>query len=207
MGNLGIALLSVFLLAGDPQGSPLEATTADGKKVLLFRDGTWKYKEEPEQAPMEDGRKKPPAATEVVKSKKKFLEVWYDPKKWKVEAEPDGEAEIELEHTADDAWVMIIVERIPMPLATLRKIALENAKDAAPDARIVFEEERVVNGVKVLVLQIEATVQGMAFKYYGYYWAGKSGAVQVIAMTGQNLFSELERDLTDLLDGTMITGE
>jgi len=100
---------------------------------------------------------------------------------------------------------MAIIERISMPISTLKGIALENAKKVAPDAKVAFEEERVANGVKILAMHIEGTIQGISFTYYGYYWTGKAESLQVITYTGQNLFSEFESDFTKLLNGVVIT--
>ena len=74
---------------------------------------------------------------------------------------------------------MVIVERIPTSEASIRKIALENAKSSAPDAKIVLDEEKGSwNSVKMRVMQIEDTIQSIPFKYYGYYWTGKAGTLQ-----------------------------
>ena len=60
-------------------------------------------------------------------------------------------------------------------------------------------------GGDVVALQIEGTIQGIAFKYYGYYWSGKSGTVQFLTYTSQNLFEDAVADFTELLSGFVIT--
>jgi hypothetical protein len=39
----------------------------------------------------------------------------------------------------------------------------------------------------------------------GYYYAGKNGAVQVVAITGKSLFSEFEKDFVGFLNGLWIS--
>ncbi len=203
-------VLMVFALSAShlSAGSTIDATTPDGRKVILSDDGTWKFKDQgvPEEA--HASVVKPPGATEVIKSKKGFFELWYNPDKWTARQEANGEtAEFKLAYSKGDAYVMAIVERIGMPPASLRKLAFANAKAAAPDAKVVLDESRVVNGVTLTALQMEGTVQGIPFKYYGYYWTGKAGTLQLIAYTSQNLFDDVAADFTELLNGAVITKE
>jgi hypothetical protein len=183
-----------------------EATTRDGKVVLLFPDGTWRYKDkEPEKKPA-GSFTKPENATEVKKSDKGFLEIWYDPDKW---VTPGGlensAAEFNFKHKSGDAYALVVIERLTMPLQNLRDVGVNNAKKVAPDAKVVMEEERTVNGQKVIAVQIEATTNGIPAKYFNYYWSGKAGCVQLITFTGQNLFEEYGTDMQDLLNGLTVT--
>ena len=84
--------------------------------------------------------------------------------------------------------------------------ALKNAKEAAPDATIAKEEYRIVNGKKVLMLTITGNIQGINFIYFGYYYSNKSGTVQFLTYTAQNMYdgylSECETLLNGLVDIT-----
>jgi hypothetical protein len=200
--TIGILLLSGGVIVAQT----IEATTPDGKTVILSPDGTWKYKEKSTSTSTGADFVKPPEAKDVLKSSKGFVELWFDSTKWKPTASSDNpSAEFSLTHSSGDAYAMAIIERISMPISTLKGIALENAKKVAPDAKVTFEEERIVNGVKVVAMRIEGTIQGIPFTYYGYYWTGKAGSLQVITYTGQNLFNEFESDFTKLLNGVVIT--
>ncbi len=202
-----IALIGLMLIVGGAQAAgEMEATTTDGQTVILHPDGTWSYQTESPPAAGSSDYNKPPQATKVLKSKKKFYELWYDPDTWSTKGGPDNpEAEFGLVHQTGDAYAMIIAERLTMPLDTLKRVALENAQSVAPDAKIVNEEKRTVNGVNVLHMQIEGTIDGIPFTYYGYYWTGKAGALQVITFTGQSLFREYQDDFVNLLNGLIIT--
>lgn len=202
---MALVLVLSLLIAASTVAETMEATTSDGKKVILFPDGRWEYKEEAPSSQAMLSFKKPSNATEVLKSKKGFVELWYDPNKWAtIRDGSNPDAEFQLNHYSGDAQAMVIVERINMPLPALKELALTNAKNVAPDAKIVFEEERLVNNTKMLNMQIEGTIQGISFTYYGYYWTGKAGVLQVITFTGQNLFEELKADFTEFLNGIVI---
>ncbi len=203
-----IVILGVVLalgMSGMVWAADIEATTADGKKVLLKPDGTWSYVEESKSAPTGDRFEKPKAATEVLKSKKGFCEVWYDPAKWKSVASTNPAAEFELIHSSREANALVIVERLSMPLSALKNVALTNARNVAPDVAVEWEQERTVNGTKVLAMRLTGTAQGIKFKYFGYYWSGQAGILQVVTYTGANLFDEFQADCVDLLNGLVIT--
>ena len=100
---------------------------------------------------------------------------------------------------------MIISEKFEIPLETLKSIALETARSAAPDLKIVKEEYRIVNGIKVLLLQMNGTMQGIKFSYYGYYFSNTNGTVQFIAYTSQNLLDGYRKECDILLNGFVET--
>ncbi len=52
----------------------------------------------------------------------------------------------------------VISERLEIPIDKLADIALENAKVADPNVKIVPRNWRTVNGLRLLVLEMEATV-------------------------------------------------
>lgn len=130
----------------------------------------------------------------------------YDSSKWiAMPGESTGDAEYEFEHVDGDVYALIIAERIEMDLESLKAIALENAQSVAPDAQIVFEEDRTVNGVQVHVMKIDGTIYGIGFEYYGYYYGGSAGTIQFITYTSSNLTDDYAADLTELLNGITIT--
>lgn len=56
----------------------------------------------------------------------------------------------------------------------------------------------------LLCMKIEGTVKGIPFRYYGYYYGGKQGTIQILTFTGQTLFEKYEHDFTDFLNGLEI---
>ena len=78
------------------------------------------------------------------------------------------------------------------------------ARNAAPDAQIVSQETRRVNGRDVMVLQIRGTLQAIRFVYLGYYYAGPEGTIQLLTYTAANLFDEYKPQFEQLLDGLTI---
>lgn len=84
-------------------------------------------------------------------------------------------------------------------------MALSNAKDADPNAKIIFREKRSVGVVDVWFLKLASTSKGIPLIYYGYYYGGKAGTVQVLTYTGANLITEYDKDFLDFLDGFRVS--
>jgi hypothetical protein len=198
----------VLVCAGNAVSSGIvNAVSEDGKPVILKPDGTWTFDGTSTVKTNSGGKGfgRPAASTKVVKSKKGFYEIWYDPAKWTPTSPINPEAELEFRHSSGDAYGMAIAERVTMPISTLMEHAIKNAKHAAPDLRVVKEGERTVNGAEVNWMKMNGTIEGIRFTYYGYYWTGGSGSLQVVMYTGQNLFKEFKKDFDSFLNGLVIT--
>lgn len=182
----------------------MRATTDTGKEVVLYADGTWKYATAVPPKPAGPGLRKPASATKLFKSDRGAFGLWYDVAKWQLNTKSDEPGRTEFNLRRGDGYGVVIVEELEIPLPSLKKIALDNVKDSDPNAKIVFEETRVVNGKDVLCMKIEGTMEQIPFKFYGYYYSGKQGTIQLLAFTGQVLFEKYERDFLDFLNGLEI---
>ena len=92
--------------------------------------------------------------------------VWLNPNKWAISkgAEPQ---EYKFTLKGGSAYGMLITEKIEFPLETLKKAALKNAQNASPDIALIKEEYRVVNGTRVLMMELEGTLQDIKFNFLG----------------------------------------
>ncbi|MDX2268916.1 MAG: hypothetical protein NW208_12475 [Bryobacter sp.] len=102
-------------------------------------------------------------------------------------------------HRSGELFVILISERASFPLESLRGIALGNAKNVDPAAKIVKEETVRLSGRDVLALEIAGKVQGIDFRYLGRYYAGSSGTVQLVAFT----MADRLADLRPLMEGVL----
>ncbi len=184
-----------------------KAVTETGEEVILYNDGTWKYKNEDQVSEKEiptnpNKFMKDKESTFLLKSSKLNVGVYINPKIWSFKKAIDNpDAEFELQLKDGDLYGMIIAEKVEIPLETLKSLALENGKASAPDLKIVKEEYRIVNGLKVLLLQLNGNMQGIKFSYYGYYYSSTNGTVQFVTYTSQNLLDSYKPESEKLLNG------
>jgi len=200
---LFISLLVVIAASTVICQTPIKARTESGREVILLPDGTWKYVPEASTATSAVAGK-PAEAKTLFKAPQGGFGIWYDNTKWAIVNEADDQGRVHFKLKRGDAYAFVLIEEITIPISTLRDVALENAKAAAPDARIILEENRTVNKTQVLCMKIEGTVKGIPFRYYGYYYGGKQGTIQVLTFTGQDLFAKYEQEFTDFLNGLEI---
>ncbi|MFD2698492.1 hypothetical protein ACFSQ0_10850 [Mesonia sediminis] len=184
-----------------------KAVTETGDQVILYDDGVWKYQDENQQLerkirinPKKFERDE--NSTFLLKSKNLNIGYYLNPKQWsfnKSIENPDAEYELALK--GEDLYGLIITERVEIPLETLRSIALENGKTIVPDLKIVNQEYRTVNGLKVLQIRMDGNMQGIKITYYGYYYSNDKGTVQFITYTSQNLLDSYLPEIEKLLNG------
>jgi hypothetical protein len=189
-----------------------KAITDTGEEVILYQDGTWKYVNGADSARAVEVNKtpfvKPSTNTFLLKSKKFNIGFWINPKKWKVQTDKNNDdAEYELHEETNDLFAMMITEKSEIPVLTLKDIAIKNARKVAPDITIQKEEFRIVNGQKVLLVQMKGTYNGVRFIYYGYYYSNKNGSVQFVTYSTNNLLIENIKDCDDLLNGFVVLQE
>lgn len=188
----------------------IKAVTSNGDEVVLNPDGTWQYVNDSltVSKPIETNPAKfveSPDASFLVKSNKIPCGVYINPKKWNF-SKQDGTRATEFMFTLkdNDAYAMLITEKMEIPIETLKSAALSNARKASPGIKVTSEEYRNVNGIKVLCMQMEGIVQGMNFTYLGYYFSNEGGTVQFITYTSSSLMKEYKKELETLLNGFVV---
>lgn len=195
-----IAGIILFSFASVFSQEPIKAKTDAGREVILRPDGTWIYAPEAAQVVIA----KPVSGKKLFKPDRGNFGVWYDETKWRRNTRPDEPGRTTFDLIRGDGYAVVLVEELGIPTTSLRSIALDNAKEAAPDAKIVFEQSRKINGMDVLVMKIEGTISEIPFRFYGYYYGGKQGTIQLLTYTGQTLFPKYEQDFQEFLNGLEI---
>lgn len=204
-------VIFLFIIGISYSEAQISAVTDEGDEVILYTNGTWEYVNEPVPVSVEiktnpTAFKKGINSTFQVKSRKVNIGVWINPKTWGFEkAEEGGAAEFMFQKKGEDVYAMLITERTTIPLINLRDIAIQNAKEAAPDIVLADEEYRNINGLDILMLRMSGTIQGIEFTYFGYYFSNESGTTQFVTYTAVDLFDDYKADMEALLNGLVIS--
>jgi hypothetical protein len=180
------------------------ATTESGKKVKLNDDGTWTYLSVSSSSNELKRYVFSANQSATFQTPVKTIKIKYDPNKWKIKNNTDDPNKVEISFFKGDLYAMVIAERFEMDIDGLKELALRNALSAANDARIVFEEERFVNGKKLVCMKIEGTIQKIKFAYFGYYYASEQGVIQLLTYTSRNLLQEYQEEVNEFLNGLVI---
>src|SRR6476620_2877679 len=143
-------LFSCLLLLTYGGYGQILGVTNTGDKVVLYSDGHWVYAErdsiKEEEIPTSSKVfRKSKDADFLLKSKRTDTGFWLDPKVWTFTSpEPDAAAEYELDHKNGSLYGLVITENLDLSLTSLANIALQNAREAAPDIKVTDKEYRMV---------------------------------------------------------------
>ena len=167
MARILIIMLALFTSASYAER---EAVTDSGAVVILNDDNTWSYKH---------SYKKPAASKLQLKSKENDSAFWVNTNKWDYSTSTDNEdAEFEFELKGEYLYGITITEDTQIGVRKLTDIAVDNAKEVAPDIVVVKREYRTVNGLEVLHMEMKGHIDDLAVTYLGYYYSDDSGSTQ-----------------------------
>jgi hypothetical protein len=82
---------------------------------------------------------------------------------------------------------------------------LANAQAVDPKAKVVFRDQRRVNGVDVRFLKIEADADAVPTAFWGCFYGGEYGTVQVVTYAAKTLLAERKDDFMELLNGFTVS--
>lgn len=206
-----LCVFSFNVIASLVPGTVQRAVTDEGDIVILFNDGTWKYEQESQsntiEIPMNNTAfEKPADANFTLKSTKTDAQFVINAKKWTFKKSNNGHdvAEYTFEQKGSDLYGMVISEEIQIGVEQLASIAFDNAKLAGPDIEVIKKEYRMVNGNKVIYMEMEGTIQSIKVRYLGYYFSNASGSTQYLIYTGSNLVEKYKEDIAQFLNGFSI---
>lgn len=208
--RISFLIIIVFMILFMPVKSIFTqeiARTKDGRQVILYKNGTWKYKKNPAFAlHTRNASFTRPANTDgFVQNKFNKYKIFYYKNRWTLEKKNDNKSsEFEFRHTDGDVYAMIIFERVQMKINVLRTTAIDNMKAVASEYEILDSHERKVNGKIFLYMKIRAIIKNISFIYDGYYYSGPEGTIQFLTFTSKNLYNTYNSDMQTLLNGLAI---
>lgn len=192
-----------------------KALTEDGKEVVLFENGTWKFINESDAKVLEtiptnqNVFEKSKTAGFLLKSKKLDVGIYFDPKKWKLAPQnisPHVEYFFTERNTADGYFGFMMTEKVQIAtLKNLKELILENIKRNVDYFRLKESEYRTVNGLKVLFIRYAANTKGMDFEYAGNYYINSDGYTGVVGFSSQKVFEKSFSEIQELINGISIS--
>ena len=187
-----------------------KAISDQGREVTLFDNGTWKYSHDSTSANAPDSLQLNPVsfaksadAGFLVKSTTFNVGVSINPADWTYTGRHENEKNPEYHFSAKtiDGYAMLITETVGVDLVSLKRAALSNARSASFDIQETYADYRMVNGIKVVCLEMKGTVSGIQLAYLGYYCSNENGTVQLLAYCSLQQYEKMKPALTQFLNG------
>ena len=181
------------------------AITSKGDEVILSDNGTWHYvnKQKSYNKKIIFNKKKftrNKSATFLVKSKRNNSAFYINPRKWVFKKGP-GAKEYIFQLRKKSLLAMAITEEIAGTIEALANIGVENARKVDPNVQVLKKEYRMVNGLKVIYMEMQGIIKGVKFTYFGYYYSNSSGVTQFLVYTSANLVPKYRSEINEFLNG------
>lgn len=191
------------------------ALTEDGKEVVLFDNGTWKFVNESDAKALEtvvtnnNLFEKSRNASFLMKSKKLDVGVYFDPKKWKLATQnisPHVEYFFTDRSNTEGSFGFMMTEKVQIAtLKNLKELIIENVNRNVDFFRLKESEYRTVNGLKVLYIRYAANTKGMDFEYAGNYYINSDGYAGVVGFSSQKMFESNFDAIQELINGISLS--
>ena len=195
--------------------SQQKALTEDGKEVVLFDNGTWKFVNESDAKVLENIPtnenvfEKTKAASFLLRSKKIDVGIFFDPKKWKLATQnisPHVEYFFTERSGTEEHFAFVITEKVQIAtLKNLKELIIENVNRNVDYFRLKESEYRTVNGLKVLYIRYAANTKGMDFEYAGNYYINSDGYAGVVGFTSKKNFENSFSTIQEMINGIAVT--
>lgn len=187
--------------------SQIRGVTEKGDEVFLYNDGTWKYINKfdlpSNDSQLQNIQKfiKDKESTFLLKLNDYNVGIYLNPLKWTFKKSSTDASRYELKFKNGDLHGTIISEGTEIPLESMKEIALENGKEVCPDLQVIKEGYKIVNGLKVLFIQMDGTYKGIPISYYAYYFSNSSGTFQFVTFSSQKQLGRFIPECEKLLNG------
>lgn len=193
--------------------SQINAVTEDGYQIQVFEDGTWKYVDTTLNEKLfikknDSIFKVPKNSTLNVSSKILDANIMINEDDWYfIPSASEDITEFSFNNKKVEIYGLLISEKASIPLENLRNIAIINARDYIENLKLIEEEYRFVNDLKVLYMCFEGEVEKMQLRYNNYYYSGEDGIVQFITYARKDIAISNAHKMFNLLNGFTITKE
>ena len=131
--------------------------------------------------------------------------LWMNPAAWTWVKSPREDTDIYL-HQTGRAQARLIVSREGRTPEDQLAETLERVRKLDPDAHVVFEETRIVNGETMLCVQVVVSDEAEGeVVYYGYLYGSEERSVQLFTIARRAALAKLYPELTSLLNGLEVS--
>lgn len=186
-----------------------KAITDEGQIIILNSNNTWYFENSkpsiiPNASLNSKNFSKIDSQSFKIKALPTAMELYIDPEKWSFSNDRKNFGRLSFHPKSlknSDIYGLLVSEAIEIDFDSFTEIALSNAKNLAADMKIVSREYRVVNGSKILYIEMEGTYKSIKTKCVGYYASNKSGNAQLLVFSASNIIDSKRFEIEEFLNG------
>lgn len=203
-------IITTLILLSYQADAQIKAVTDEGKEVVLFDNGTWKFANESDAAVLETITTnetpftKDKASTFLYRSKKVNAGVYVNPKIWKItDAFKTPVLEYAFVNSLNpNTFGLLVSENIEVgSLKNLKELVVISTKNRSDYFKLKESEYRTVNGLKVLYLRYIANTKGLDFEYQMYAFLTDNGYCSLTSYAFAKYFDQYKKELDQYING------
>lgn len=203
-------IISALILLSYQAEAQIKAVTDEGKEVVLFDNGTWKFANDSDAKALETITTnetpftKDKTSTFLYRSKKVNAGVYVNPKIWKF---TDAFKTPVLEYAFinnlnSNLFGIFTSETVEVGiLKNLKELLVTTTQSRADYFRLKESEYRTVNGLKVLYLRYLVNAKGLDFEYQTYAYLTDNGYCSITAYSFSKYFDQYKKELDQYING------
>lgn len=214
-----LLFLLLPLLAAAQKKEVGKAITNDGRRIILYEDGTYRYEIQPvptspakspsdtvedlSRKPIGDTYQKSPYNKKEWRSNRTHFSLWFDPKKWRMNlTNKSGFTEVSF-HLAD-AFAEIYTERLDIDFEQwIHHMKLAH-KEKHPAMEVQHEEWRTVNGQVMYFVKWHNRDNRTRVQLYSLYAKGNKELLQLHGAIPWEVASDVEENMMRLFTGVVL---
>ena len=183
---------------------PELVTTKDGKKVIMYPDGSWKRCEE-------EGPVSSTPERFVIKDHNAYG-LKYDVNVWKLYDHPSSpDYDMEFEHLKSGVYAYVLYSPKRVSIDKLHEYAFDNAGKVMDQIKMDQSDTFVLGdhgeSFRLKLAGWYCAEPDVDLVYDGYYYAGDRGTIQFVCYTTPLLYDELKQDIDSLLTGLVMVSQ
>ena len=182
----------------------IKAITDTGDEIILLDDKTWRYKIEKNKLDLNTNKKTSETnnSNQLIKSNIGDFGVSINPNTIKTNSYSfNKDAEFTFASKNGKFWALFMTEKISFPLKFLKDLKIKSMKDKIESFEILKEDERIVNGMKIMHVQLKGTSKNFNFVYCIYFASSESSTSQLFSYCLESDFENNRENMYKFLDG------
>lgn len=105
------------------------------------------------------------------------------------------DSDLEFTHISGGIYAITVPEPIQFPVQDIKEIALEYLLESDPNASIVSEDIRNINGKNILCARMNVRLNSMPMNFISCYYSDDRGTIQFQTITAYNLYNRYKKDI------------
>ncbi len=182
----------------------IKAITDTGDEIILLDNKTWRYKIEKNKIDFDTNKNSSETnnSNSLIKSDIGDFGVNINPNIIKTNSYSfNKDAEFTFVSKDGKFWALFMTEKISVPLKFIKDFKIKSMKEKTDSLEILQEDDRIVNGMKIMHVKLKGTSKNFNFIYCIYFASSDSSTSQLFSYCLESDFENNRENMYKFLNG------